>query len=217
MDHTLGRAQNLGGKFSRLWNKPREFFRECRGGLGSMYSLQSLETESSDKAMFHLCEQLSDEEGEIPNYENVTAACKPEGDYGGSYGSASGWGRLESGEAGTHGFVGGRSVWPYGEYGQAHGEREAGVAWSQMRGARPSLRYAHTRTHMSPGKVHRDCGRVSWGEVDQSGALGLIFILGQREPGVVRGEHKYVVRAVQPALDSYCSPSGTVKGRKAHM
>ena len=35
--------------------------------------------------------------GEIPNYENVTAACRPDGDYGGAYGSASGWGRLEDG------------------------------------------------------------------------------------------------------------------------
>ena len=36
--------------------------------------------------------------GEIPNYENVTAACRPDGDYGGAYGSASGWGRLEDGK-----------------------------------------------------------------------------------------------------------------------
>ena len=44
--------------------------------------------------------QVSDEipGGEIPNYENVTAACKPDRDFGDSYGSASGWGRLEDGK-----------------------------------------------------------------------------------------------------------------------
>ena len=44
--------------------------------------------------------QVSDEipGGEIPNYENVTAACKPDRDFGDAYGSASGWGRLEDGK-----------------------------------------------------------------------------------------------------------------------